>query len=76
MMFGLRKWAIDYMRVWKPVDGYKESESLNNYLIRNRQTGKFLYIEENNDKVSYGDITLKMKKMQNGVRNIERDTLY
>lgn len=57
-----KEWAIDYMRVWKPVDGYKESESLNNYLIRNRQTGKFLYIEENNDKVSYGDITLKNEK--------------
>ena len=47
-----KQWAIDYFRVWKKDGGYE----IPSYHIKNRETGKYLYIEENNDKVSYGDL--------------------
>lgn len=46
-----KEWAIDYLRVWKKDGGYENPV----YNIKNRETGKYIYIEEGNDKVSYGD---------------------
>ncbi|MGG5461158.1 family 16 glycosylhydrolase [Clostridium sp. B9] len=52
-----KEWAIDYFRVWKPVDGYPEKSHSNNYLVQNRQTGKYMYISQDNKNVVYGDIS-------------------
>lgn len=56
-----KEWAIDYLRVWKPTDGYEPTEPGENpeYVIRNRQTGKYMYIDESESNVKYGDITVE-----------------
>lgn len=56
-----KEWAIDYLRVWKPTDGYEPSEpgESEEYVIRNRETGKYMYIDESKSNVKYGDITIE-----------------
>lgn len=56
-----KEWAIDYLRVWKLNDGYDKTEPTENskYVIKNRETGKYMYIDENQASVKYGDITVE-----------------
>lgn len=51
-----KEWAIDYVRVWKPENGYEEPAE-ESVMLKNRQTGKFAYVNPAQDGVQYGDLT-------------------
>lgn len=51
-----KEWAIDYLRVWKSNDGY-ETETSNNFYLKNRQTNQYAYIDPNETEIQYGQLT-------------------
>lgn len=50
-----KEWYIDYFRVWKRNGGYENWET-DQFMIQNRQTGKFAYIDPDTDYVKYGAV--------------------
>lgn len=51
-----KEWYIDYFRVWKLDGGYDNWES-EQYMLKNRQTGLYAYIDPNEAGVQYGELT-------------------
>ena len=50
-----KEWYIDYFRVWKLDEGYDNWES-DSWLLKNRQTGYYAYVDSASDGVSYGNL--------------------
>lgn len=46
-----KEWYIDYIRVWKPIDGYTTPPTPSYYRIKNYNTGEYMHIDNNTGKV-------------------------
>lgn len=51
-----KEWYIDYYRVWKPGNGYSGINS-GHYLLRNRSSGKYAYINPGDRHIYCGELS-------------------